>query len=266
MENAVFSPSLALSPVTYLPVALSPCQPIPRSGERILQAHSAARESLPHRSRSRLRSRPCPRLRHIGKCPVCVIDNVANRLNNLSSPFLTVLLPLFLIKLSNVEFKKILDKSFPYKRELDILCGKTTVRGCHFMGSTEDVDVESRRSFGDDDSVGREQFSDMGLESNQIHSVDNDNFNPFFYPPSSQYYPSSQPVRDKTPTNNQPNEDEATSPEKRQSIPAYMVSRKRKSKKALDPMALAQYCMLKNEQINLAKNLFPGSSSAPSAQ
>ncbi|MQM23527.1 hypothetical protein Taro_056592, partial [Colocasia esculenta] len=167
---------------------------------------------------------------------------------------------------SNVEFKKILDKPFPYKRELDILCGKTTVRGCHFMGSTQDVDVESRRSFGDDDSVGREQFNAMGLESNHIYSVDDDNFNPFFYPPSSQYYPSSQPIRDKTLTNNQPNEDEATSPEKRQSTPTYMVSRKRKSKKPLDPMALAQYCMLNNEQINMAKNLFPGSSSAPSAQ
>ncbi|MQL96025.1 hypothetical protein Taro_028697 [Colocasia esculenta] len=57
---------------------------------------------------------------------------------------------------SNSEFKKYLDKPFPYKRQMDILCGKTTVRGSHFMGSTQEVDVEARRSFGDDDSVGRE--------------------------------------------------------------------------------------------------------------
>ncbi|MQL93572.1 hypothetical protein Taro_026212, partial [Colocasia esculenta] len=81
---------------------------------------------------------------------------------------------------SNSEFKKVLDKPFPYKRQLDILCGKTTVRGCHFMGSTQDVDVESRQSFRDDDSVGREQFSAMGLHSNRIYLVDDDNFNLFF--------------------------------------------------------------------------------------
>ncbi|MQL86485.1 hypothetical protein Taro_019012, partial [Colocasia esculenta] len=52
---------------------------------------------------------------------------------------------------SNSEFKKYLDKPFPYKRQLDILCGKTNIRGSHFMGSTQEVDVEARRSFGDDD-------------------------------------------------------------------------------------------------------------------
>ncbi|MQM22300.1 hypothetical protein Taro_055350 [Colocasia esculenta] len=46
-----------------------------------------------------------------------------------------------------------------YRRQLR----KTTVRGNHFLGSTQEVDVEARRSFGDDDSVGREQFNAMGL-------------------------------------------------------------------------------------------------------
>ncbi|MQM14096.1 hypothetical protein Taro_047025 [Colocasia esculenta] len=52
---------------------------------------------------------------------------------------------------SNSKFKKYQDKPFPNKRQLDILCGKATVRGSHFMNSTQEVDVEARRSFGDDD-------------------------------------------------------------------------------------------------------------------
>ncbi|MQM05569.1 hypothetical protein Taro_038380, partial [Colocasia esculenta] len=44
---------------------------------------------------------------------------------------------------------KLIDKPFPYKQQMDILCGKTTVRGSHFLGSNQDVDVESQRSFGD---------------------------------------------------------------------------------------------------------------------
>ncbi|MQL83044.1 hypothetical protein Taro_015529, partial [Colocasia esculenta] len=58
----------SLTPPTPARDLLPYLQPIPRSRERIFEAQSAAREALPHRSR-----------RHIGKCPVCVIDNVANR-------------------------------------------------------------------------------------------------------------------------------------------------------------------------------------------
>ncbi|MQL78514.1 hypothetical protein Taro_010949, partial [Colocasia esculenta] len=93
---------------------------------------------------------------------------------------------------TNFEFKKYIDKPFPYKRQLDILCGKTTIRGSHFMGSTQEVDVEARRSFGDDDRPSvdvdvlvREIFceenalflaideaiADEILESNEEHSV-----------------------------------------------------------------------------------------------
>ncbi|MQM05841.1 hypothetical protein Taro_038657 [Colocasia esculenta] len=109
---------------------------------------------------------------------------------------------------SNSEFKKYVDKPFPYKRQLDILCGKTTVWGSHFMGSTQEVDVEARRSFGDDDSVGREQFNAMGLESSQFYSIDGDNFNPFDFPSSSQPNPPSRPVGERTSTNIHPVEDE----------------------------------------------------------
>ncbi|MQL68478.1 hypothetical protein Taro_000751 [Colocasia esculenta] len=74
--------------------------------------------------------------------PICVCR--AHRLRPSPSGVICVHLRLASPTSSNVEFKKILDKPFPYKRQLDILCGKTTVRGCHFMGSTQDVDVESR--------------------------------------------------------------------------------------------------------------------------
>ncbi|MQM04059.1 hypothetical protein Taro_036852 [Colocasia esculenta] len=132
-------------------------------------------------------------------------------------------------KKSNSEFKKYLVKPFPYKRQLDILCGNTTVQGSHFMGSTQEVDVEARRSFGDDDSVGREQFNAMGLESSQFYSIDGDNFNPFDFPLSSQPNPPSRPVGEKTPTNIYTVEDEATSPARRRNDHASICSRKRKS-------------------------------------
>ncbi|MQL70064.1 hypothetical protein Taro_002352 [Colocasia esculenta] len=115
----------------------------------------------------------------------------------------------------NSDYKKYIDKSFPYKRQLDILCGKTTVRGSHFMGSTQDVDVEATRSFGDDDSADRQQFNAIGLESSQFQSMDGDNFNPFDFPSSSQPNPPSRSVGEKTPTNIHPVEDEATSPTRR---------------------------------------------------
>ncbi|MQM04137.1 hypothetical protein Taro_036928 [Colocasia esculenta] len=165
---------------------------------------------------------------------------------------------------SNSKFKKYLDKPFPYKRQLDILCGKTTVRGSHFLGSTQEVDVEARRSFGDDDSVGREQFNAMGLESSQFYSIDGDNFNPFDFPSSSQPNPPSRPVGEKTPINIHPMEDEATSPARRRNDHASTCSRKRKSKKSFDPNLLSQYCMMNNELINMVQALFPSSSSTSS--
>ncbi|MQM12400.1 hypothetical protein Taro_045318 [Colocasia esculenta] len=167
-------------------------------------------------------------------------------------------------KKSNSEFKKYLEKPFPYKRQLDILCGKTTVRGSHFMGSTQEVDVEVRRSFGDDDSVGREQFNAMGLESSQFYSIDGDNFNPFDFPSSSQPNPPSRSVGEKTPTNIHPVEDEATSLARRRNDHASTCSRKRKSKKSFDPNLLSQYCMMNNERINMVRALFPSSSTTSS--
>ncbi|MQM08262.1 hypothetical protein Taro_041117, partial [Colocasia esculenta] len=158
---------------------------------------------------------------------------------------------------SNSEFKKYLDKPFPYKRQLDILCGKTTVWGSHFMDSTQEVDVEARQSFGDDDSVGRKQFNAMGLESSQFYSIDGDNFNPFDFPSSSQPNPPSRPVGEKTPTNIHPVEDEASSPARRWNDHASTCSRKRKSKKSFDPTILSQYCMMNNEHINMVRALFP---------
>ncbi|MQL79050.1 hypothetical protein Taro_011490 [Colocasia esculenta] len=93
----------------------------------------------------------------------------------------------------NSDYKKYIDKPFPYKRQLDILCGKTTVRGSHFMGSTQDVDVEATRSMVireqspsvDVDALVREilceenalflaideAIADEILESNEEHSV-----------------------------------------------------------------------------------------------
>ncbi|MQL83231.1 hypothetical protein Taro_015723, partial [Colocasia esculenta] len=165
---------------------------------------------------------------------------------------------------TNSEFKKYIDKPFPYKRQLDILCGKTTVRGSHFMGSTQEVDVEARRSFEDDDSVDREQFNAMGLESIQFYSIDGDNFNPFDFPSSSQANPPSQSIGDKTPINIHPVEDEATSPTRRRNDHASTCSRKRKSKKSFDPNLLSQHCMMNNERINMVRALFPSSSSTSS--
>ncbi|MQL80394.1 hypothetical protein Taro_012844 [Colocasia esculenta] len=159
----------------------------------------------------------------------------------------------------NSEFKKYIDKPFSYKRQLDILCGKTTVRGSHFMGSTQEVDVEARRSFGDDDSVDREQFNAMGLESSQFYLIDGDNFNPFDFPSSSQPNPPSWSVGEKTPTNIHPVEDEATSPARRRNDHASTCSRKRKSKKSFDPNLLSQY-----ERINMVRALFPSSSNTSS--
>ncbi|MQL93085.1 hypothetical protein Taro_025727 [Colocasia esculenta] len=159
---------------------------------------------------------------------------------------------------TNSEYKNYIDKPFSYKRQLDILCGKTTVRGSHFMGSTQEVDVEATRSFGDDDSVDREQFNAMGLESSQFHSMDGDNFNPFDFPSSSQLNPPSRSVGEKTPTNIHPVEDEATSPTRRRNDHASTVSRKRKSKKSFDPNLPSQYCMLNNERINMFNPLATG--------
>ncbi|MQM05781.1 hypothetical protein Taro_038593 [Colocasia esculenta] len=128
---------------------------------------------------------------------------------------------------TNSEFNKYIDKPFPYKRQLDILCGKTIVQCSHFMGSTQEVDVEARRSFGDDDSVDREQFKHMGLESSQFYSIDGDNFNPFDFPSSSQPNPPSRSVGEKTPTNIHLVEYEATSPARRRNDHASTCSRKR---------------------------------------
>ncbi|MQL85075.1 hypothetical protein Taro_017594 [Colocasia esculenta] len=164
----------------------------------------------------------------------------------------------------NSDYKKYIDKPFPYKRQLDILCGKTTVRGSHFMGSTQDVDVEATQSFGDDDSDDRQQFNAMGLDSSQFQSIDGDNFNPFDYPSSSQRNPPSRSVGEKTPTNIHQVEDEATSPTRRRTDHASIGSRKRKSKKSFDPNVLSQYCMLNNERINMVRSLFPNSSSTSS--
>ncbi|MQM05560.1 hypothetical protein Taro_038377, partial [Colocasia esculenta] len=158
---------------------------------------------------------------------------------------------------SNSEFKKYVDKLFLYKRQLDILYGKTTVRGSHFMGSTQEVDVEGRRSFGDDDSVGREQFNAMGLESSQFYSIDGDNFNPLDFPSSSQPNTPSRLVGEKTPTSIHLVEDKATSPARRRNDHASTCSRKRKSKKSFDPNLLSQYCMMNNERINMVRTLFP---------
>ncbi|MQL68452.1 hypothetical protein Taro_000712, partial [Colocasia esculenta] len=159
---------------------------------------------------------------------------------------------MFTIKaMFNSKFKKYMDKPFPYKRQLDILCGKTTVRGSHFIDSTQEVDVEARRSFEDDDSVGREQFNAMGLESSQFYSIDGDNFNPFDFPSSSQPNLPSRSVGEKTSTNIHPVKDETTSPARRRNDHASTCSRKRKSKKSFDPTILSQYRMMNNERINM---------------
>ncbi|MQL77998.1 hypothetical protein Taro_010437 [Colocasia esculenta] len=140
---------------------------------------------------------------------------------------------------------------------MDILCGKTTFRGSHFLGSTQDVDVDSRRSFGDDDNSTRQGFSAMGLDSQQVQSIDDDNFNPFDFPPLSQ-----PPSYENTQTQNTPIEDEATSPDKRRTTQAQSSqSRKRRSKKSSELLTLAQYCQLNDQRMKLAKSLFPGSSS-----
>ncbi|MQL82039.1 hypothetical protein Taro_014497 [Colocasia esculenta] len=145
---------------------------------------------------------------------------------------------------------------------MDILCGKTTVRGSHFLGSTQDVDVDSRRSFGDDDNSTRQGFSAMGLDSQQVQSIDDDNFNPFDFPPLSQ-----PPSYENTQTQNTPLEDEATSPDKRGTTKAQSSqSRKRRSKKPSELLTLAQYCQLNDQRMKLAKSLFPGSSSSTTSK
>ncbi|MQL88378.1 hypothetical protein Taro_020926 [Colocasia esculenta] len=153
---------------------------------------------------------------------------------------------------------KLIDKPFPYKQQMDILCGKTIVRGSHFPGSTQDVDVDSRCSFGNDDNSTRQGFSAMGLDSQQVQSIDDDNFNPFDFPPLSQ-----PPSYENTQTQNTPIEDEAISPDKRRTAQAQSSqSRKRRSKKSSELLTLAQYCQLNVQRMKLAKSLFPGYSSS----
>ncbi|MQM15043.1 hypothetical protein Taro_047979 [Colocasia esculenta] len=163
---------------------------------------------------------------------------------------------------TNSDLAKLIDKPFPYKQQMDILCGKTTVRGSHFLGSTQDVDVDLRRSFGDADNSTRQGFSAMGLDSQQVQSIDDDNFNPFDFPPLTQ-----PPSYENTQTQNTPIEDEATSPNKRRTTQAQSSqSRKRRSKKSSELLTLAQYCQLNDQRMKLEKSLFPQSSSSTASK
>lgn len=140
------------------------------------------------------------------------------------------------------------------------------------MGSIQNVDVEARRSIGDDASVGREELSAMGINSTQQCSLDDDNFDPFWDPSPAQQFTPSQPdaatqaSRDKAPMLTPTGDDEATSPDKRQRTPAYDASRKKKGKKSSDHLSLSEYCILNKERINMARSLFQASVSAPAAQ
>ncbi|MQM16920.1 hypothetical protein Taro_049882 [Colocasia esculenta] len=165
---------------------------------------------------------------------------------------------LYPLQQTNSDLAKLIDKPFPYKQQMDILCGKTTVRSSHFLGSTQDVDVDSQRSFCDDDNSTRQGFSAMGLDSQQVQSIDDDNFNPFDFPPLSQ-----PPSYENTQTQNTPIEDEATSPDERRTTQAQSSkSRKRRSKKYSELLTLAQYYQLNDQRMKLEKSLFPGSSSS----
>ena len=146
---------------------------------------------------------------------------------------------------------------------MDLLCSKTTCRGSLSFGSNQEVDLERRRSFGDDESP-RRQFSEMGLQSQSTPAEEEDSFDPFAYYPSTQPSVNFNMARQETPPVTCDAEDEVSSPQKgHASGSSSQKNKKRKGK--FDGSFLQDYCKLSRDRLEIAKLLFPASSSATSA-